>query len=915
MSNKTEYGEESSISERLSSRIRALSKVTQVVSKHTLLHYTILFLILTIAAIIRLLPIRWGFYLSEFDPYFQYRMADFVVKNNFASWYNWHDNMSWYPWGRDIPGTSYPGLAFTAALIYEFLNSIGIELTIHQVCTIFPVMMGTLTCLVVYFLGKEIWGKTVGLLSAFFLAFSSSHIFRTSLGFFDGETIGIFTMVLSFLFYLKAIQPERTTRSSLFYSLLAGLCLSYLSFGWGAFRYPISLLALFTFILVLIGRGSSKLFISYVMTFGFAFLTMAQLPKIGYAFFYEITAIAVFATFIVLLIREISVRVEKISLKTTSIGIIFFVLIIAGFVFWKGEMLEPLAGKFFTIIFPSTRSEMPLVESVAEHRMATWATFFREFGAIALLSVFGFYFVLQRLRDQDLFLMIFGISSLYFASSLVRLSLILAPAISILAAITIIELGKPSVDIIRGTVIFPKRKIRFVSKVGKEYGFAILFLLLLLITPTINNAVNAAQAPATIATSSLPTVTVQPQDWLEALSWMRDNLPENTVVFSWWDYGYWITTLGDKHTLADNGTINSTQITMIARTFLSNETKAVPILKEYDVTHIAILVTWYWDEEINDVRYYGFGEDSKWYWMARISNGSTYEGETIHYYSKRVGEEEESYIRYDRVISIGDKIISNDTIVDRLGLNPNSLLGDLMFRGISTEYPIESEFTDLVFKSSNFFVFVYSVQYPDPTLLSCDLSNSSITYGQSTTAYGEILDYESNGIPSASIMLQYSKDNGTSWEGNYSVTTDSYGKYEYELKPSGGEFLVRAKWNGTSGVHQSSSSLYKPLLVRKATGTFSIDLSSSTIYLGDSVNITCSFDPPSLDGIARIEYSYDVDLNWTIAVYGYIDEGIFTTSWTPENEGTYYVRAKFEASENYEDTISDKRKLDVISIE
>ena len=135
------------------------------------------------------------------------------------------------------------------------------------------------------------------------------------------------------------------------------------------------------------------------------------------------------------------------------------------------------------------------------------------------------------------------------------------------------------------------------------------------------------------------------------------------------------------------------------------------------------------------------------------------------------------------------------------------------------------------------------------------------------------------------------------------------------MKPSGGELLVRANWNGTSDVHQSSSSLYKPLIVKKATGTFSINLSSSTIYLGDSVNITSSFDPPSLDGIARIEYRYDVDQNWTTAVYGYVDEGIYTTSWTPENEGTYYIRAKFEASEIYEDTISDIRKLDVISIE
>ena len=129
---------------------------------------------------------------------------------------------------------------------------------------------------------------------------------------------------------------------------------------------------------------------------------------------------------------------------------------------------------------------MPIVESVAENRMATWASFFHEFGMLTLLGIFGFYFAGQRRRDKDLFIILFGLTSIYFASSLVRLSLILAPAIALLRSDQFSELATPAMDIIKEAVIFPKRKTRFTTRVGREFGVAILFVLLLIITPTLN---------------------------------------------------------------------------------------------------------------------------------------------------------------------------------------------------------------------------------------------------------------------------------------------------------------------------------------------------------------------------------------------------------------------------------------------
>ena len=192
-------------------------------SHSSLMHISLLLIILAIAATIRLLPMRWGLQLSEFDPHIHYRLTKYIVDNGFFSWTNWIDPMSWYPQGYNIPSAILPGLASTAAIFYSVANALNLApapilsseiyhpLTadpIFNFCIIFPVLMAVLTVLVMYFVGKEIGGKEVGLFSAFFLALSSPYISRTSLGFFDDETVGIFGILLFIFFFLRSIDNE-----------------------------------------------------------------------------------------------------------------------------------------------------------------------------------------------------------------------------------------------------------------------------------------------------------------------------------------------------------------------------------------------------------------------------------------------------------------------------------------------------------------------------------------------------------------------------------------------------------------------------------------------------------------------------------------------------------------------------------
>jgi asparagine N-glycosylation enzyme membrane subunit Stt3 len=93
-------------------------------------------------------------------------------------------------------------------------------------------------------------------------------------------------------------------------------------------------------------------------------------------------------------------------------------------------------------------------------------------------------------------------------------------------------------------------------------------------------------------------------------------------VCSWWDYGYWLTVLGNVTTLADNATANRTQIENIGFIFMSNETQAIKMLKRYNAEYILVYVTFYYDAKSSSISFGHYswgGDEGKWVWMASIS--------------------------------------------------------------------------------------------------------------------------------------------------------------------------------------------------------------------------------------------------------------------------------------------------------
>ncbi|MCJ7561172.1 glycosyltransferase family 39 protein [Candidatus Bathyarchaeota archaeon] len=597
-------------------------------------------LILFIAFTIRILPIRWEIptgtmRLNEFDPYYQFILTRYMVQNGLLSPYwptPWVNTQQWYPAGLDM-SASLPALPMTAAILYDIISLLGANVDLMMFASLLPAIMGTISCLIIYFVGKDMGGKSIGLFAALFLALAPSFLQRSALGFFDTEVPGMLGLLLFIFLFLRAIEGTRPLRSSLIYSLASAAALAYFITGWGAAYFVLDLTAIFVFVLILLKRYSQRLLLSYSLSFGLALFVATKFPEISLAYLTSGPVVPIAGVFLLLVLSEI-LR-HNISARTkVTFTVASLAAIVGGFTaIWQLGYMESIAGKFITVLDPFIRAASPLIESVAEHRISAWGNIYYELGIGILFFLAGLYFTLRNPTNRNVFLLLFGATSLYFAASMVRLLVIFAPAFSLLVAMGILGILKPFYTLLREAPQIAMKSKRRIERVSKEYsGIAIFLVFMLIVTNLAFSPQNGgmprvygqAYAPITISAASLPIAPNEPvQEWLDMLSWTKNNLQSTTVVCAWWDYGYWLSILGNVTTLADNATVNNTQIENIGFIFMANETQALPILAKYDAKYILVFTTLSIGQS-SDQQYYvaspaGYGDEGKWTWMAKIS--------------------------------------------------------------------------------------------------------------------------------------------------------------------------------------------------------------------------------------------------------------------------------------------------------
>ena len=575
-------------------------------------------IVLAVAIILRVMPLRWGDYLNEYDPYFWYRISEYIAKNGYGSYFTWHDTLSWYPQGRDIALSSYPGNPFSAVFLYQLLNAIQIKVSLFSVAMYFPVFMTIVVCVVAYFFGKDFGGKAVGIFTALFMAISPSYLSRTVAGFFDTENIGIFGIVATSFFFLRSIRKENSLQKSVIYAVASGLTMGYAFASWGAARYISSLLLLYIGVMLVLGKVERRHIISYSITMILGFLIAIPIPRLGVSYVMNIENLAAIGA-IGLLVAYEAIKTKLPESKARLATVCLVVLGIAAIIilpyFGVGN---PITGKFAKVLNPFEDAS-DLYTSIGENKVSSWDVFFSDFGITIMLATLGAYLILKEGGEDRHYVLLFFLTSVYFTGTVVRLSLVLAFPASLLAAYALVKIvGSFRPAIMRTEETRSKRRKAQAFVVSK--GLSIIFIVLLVgsLVPHALNASATATSPGPIVYSGVPVLINgnYAQDWIKSLAWLKANTAEDSIICAWWDYGYWIETMANRTTLADGSTMNRTQIVNIANMMMLPKNESLPLMQKYGVDYVVVFRTFNPNSPSTE---WPYGDNAKWPQMARIA--------------------------------------------------------------------------------------------------------------------------------------------------------------------------------------------------------------------------------------------------------------------------------------------------------
>ena len=254
----------------------------------------------------------------------------------------------------------------------------------------------------------------------------------------------------------------------------------------------------------------------------------------------------------------------------------------------------------------------------------------------------GVYLCFRKLKDEQVFIVIYAVLSSYFAGVMVRLILTLTPVVCVAAALAlsqvldvflVLESPKPKADGqpketadvakaasglstltegLRSTRLPLVGIYTYVSK-ATIVSLSTIYLLLFVAHCTWVTS-NAYSSPSVVLASRLPDGSQHIiDDYREAYYWLRQNTPDDAKIMSWWDYGYQIGGMADRPTLVDNNTWNNTHIATVGKAMSSREEVSYPIMRQHEVDYVLVV--------FGGLLGYSGDDINKFLWMVRIAEG------------------------------------------------------------------------------------------------------------------------------------------------------------------------------------------------------------------------------------------------------------------------------------------------------
>jgi dolichyl-diphosphooligosaccharide--protein glycosyltransferase len=625
--------------------------------------------------------VKYESVIHEFDPYFNYRVTRFLTEKGAYRMWDWFDARTWYPLGRVVGGTVYPGLILTAGLMHDFLHLLNIPVHVQEVCVFTAPLFSAFCALATYGLVRECSkGEGAGLVAAALISVVPSYISRSVAGSFDNEGVAIFALVFVFYTFMKAHNTGR-----LAWTVASVAAYFYMVLSWGGYSFVINLIPIYALACLATGRMTGRLYGAFAPLVSAGTLLACSIPVVGFNAVFMSEHFGAFLAFgavhvalaVQMIRRLLPVKEFERATRLVALGALSFLALagagVAAFV--ASSPTLGWTGRSLSLLDPTYASKyIPIIASVSEHQPPTWSSYVTDLHAAALLAPLGLVVCFRDLTDGALFLVLYGVTSVYFSGVMVRLMLVLAPAaccLSGVAASTLLsgfaaslrhrfgDLGfggggsgaegeeeaeeeatepsssaKPKGGGGGGAAASSKPKPKAKAKSTDDdlplsstpdprrlpvpaaaLGTALVsYLLWRYAVHCIGVSADMYSAPSIVLQTTRQDGSLHVfDDFREAYAWLRHNTPEDAKVASWWDYGYQTTAMANRTVIVDNNTWNNTHIATVGRAMASPELKGWRIFRSLDVDYVFVVfggLIGYPSDDIN-----------KFLWMVRIGGG------------------------------------------------------------------------------------------------------------------------------------------------------------------------------------------------------------------------------------------------------------------------------------------------------
>ncbi|MDC3292495.1 hypothetical protein OAU56_04650, partial [Nitrosopumilus sp.] len=327
----------------------------------------VLILAFSVSLLLRSQPAEYGFELNEFDPFFNFRATEYMLENGFSEYFEWHDDKSWYPTGRNVSHTSQFMLHVTAATTYQIF---GGNLSLYDFIVLFPAIIGSLTVIVIFGLVRLFGGTLSGLIASLLFAVSLPIIIRGTIGWFKSEPLGIFYGLLGLYLFLSAIRSKN--KKTAFVKIIFGaIIMSFAMSSWGGNQFFVIPIGLFILALPFIRKDHSFLVWSVPLFVG-VFLCICGLferPGPHFAFGLGGAILGVPTIFLITCVFLHKITNGKNFVRNGLVFLLLIMIIGSSVLIINQELnfLSLPSFRYLNAMNPFLTSTDPLVDSIAEH--------------------------------------------------------------------------------------------------------------------------------------------------------------------------------------------------------------------------------------------------------------------------------------------------------------------------------------------------------------------------------------------------------------------------------------------------------------------------------------------------------------------------------------------------------------------